>query len=184
MDQLSSWLAQLGLERYARAFADNEVDLDTIRLLTEQDLERLGLPLGPRRKLLSALGLDSYTLGISGGIVLFLIALGMVFPARRVMESEGLDDPLVVPIAMPLIAGPGAISIVTVLAEKNPLLTVVGAVTIAAGAGAAILTLSPTLFTVLGRRGALALERLMGILLVMLAVQMILDGLAAYLAAR
>jgi multiple antibiotic resistance protein len=134
--------------------------------------------------LLSALGLDSYTLGISGGIVLFMIALGMVFPARRVMESEGLDDPLVVPIAMPLIAGPGAISIVTVLAEKNPLPTVVGAVTLAAGAGAAILTLSPTLFTVLGRRGALALERLMGILLVMLAVQMILDGLAAYLAAR
>jgi multiple antibiotic resistance protein len=134
--------------------------------------------------LLSALGLDSYTLGISGGIVLFMIALGMVFPARRVMESEGLDDPLVVPIAMPLIAGPGAISIVTVLAEKNPLLTVVGAVTLAAGAGAAILTLSPTLFTVLGRRGALALERLIGILLVMLAVQMILDGLAAYLAAR
>jgi multiple antibiotic resistance protein len=134
--------------------------------------------------LLSALGLDSYTLGISGGIVLFMIALGMVFPARRVMESEGLDDPLVVPIAMPLIAGPGAISIVTVLAEKNPLPTVVGAVTFAAGAGAAILTLSPTLFTILGRRGALALERLMGILLVMLAVQMVLDGLAAYLAAK
>ena len=55
MDQLSSWLAQLGLERYARAFADNEVDLDTIRLLTEQDLERLGMPLGPRRKLLRAI---------------------------------------------------------------------------------------------------------------------------------
>jgi multiple antibiotic resistance protein len=134
--------------------------------------------------LLRALGLDSYTLGISGGIVLFMIALGMVFPARRVTESEGLEDPLVVPIAMPLIAGPGAISIVTVLAEKNPLPTVVGAVTIAAGAGAAILTVSPALFHVLGRRGALALERLMGILLVMLAVQMVLDGLAAYLAAR
>ena len=134
--------------------------------------------------LLGALGLDSYTLGISGGIVLFMIALGMVFPARRVMETEGLDDPLVVPIAMPLIAGPGAISIVTVLAEKNPPLTVIGAVTIAAGAGAAILTLSPTLFHVLGRRGAQALERLMGILLVMLAVQMVLDGVAAYMAAR
>jgi multiple antibiotic resistance protein len=134
--------------------------------------------------LLRALGLDSYTLGISGGIVLFMIALGMVFPARRVTESEGLEDPLVVPIAMPLIAGPGAISIVTVLAEKNPLPTVVGAVTIAAGAGAAILTVSPALFQVLGRRGALALERLMGILLVMLAVQMVLDGFAAYLAAK
>jgi multiple antibiotic resistance protein len=157
------------------------------RIMLRESLIALGILLAcviGGGTLLSALGLDSYTLGISGGIVLFMIALGMVFPARRVMESEGLDDPLVVPIAMPLIAGPGAISIVTVLAEKNPLLTVVGAVTIAAGAGAAILTLSPTLFTVLGRRGALALERLMGILLVMLAVQMILDGLAAYLAAR
>ena len=157
------------------------------RIMLRESLIALGILLAcviGGGTLLSALGLDSYTLGISGGIVLFMIALGMVFPARRVMESEGLDDPLVVPIAMPLIAGPGAISIVTVLAEKNPLLTVVGAVTIAAGAGAAILTLSPTLFTVLGRRGALALELLMGILLVMLAVQMILDGLAAYLAAR
>ena len=157
------------------------------RIMLRESLIALGILLAcviGGGTLLSALGLDSYTLGISGGIVLFMIALGMVFPARRVMESEGLDDPLVVPIAMPLIAGPGAISIVTVLAEKNPLPTVVGAVTIAAGAGAAILTLSPTLFTVLGRRGALALERLMGILLVMLAVQMILDGLAAYLAAR
>ena len=134
--------------------------------------------------LLSALGLQAYTLGISGGIVLFMIALGMVFPARRVMDDEGLEDPLVVPIAMPLIAGPGAISIVIVLAEKNPLPAVVGAVTLAAVTAAVILTVSPTLFVVLGRRGALALERLMGILLVMLSVQMVLDGVALYLAAR
>jgi multiple antibiotic resistance protein len=93
-------------------------------------------------------------------------------------------DPLVVPIAMPLIAGPGAISIVIVLAEKNPLPAVVGAVTVAAVTAALILTVSPTLFVVLGRRGALALERLMGILLVMLSVQMVLDGVALYLAAR
>src|SRR5688500_15474089 len=86
--------------------------------------------------ILHALGLQAYTLGISGGIVLFMIALGMVFPARKVLDKEGLDDPLVVPIAMPLIAGPGAISVVTVLAEKNPLPTVIGAVTLAAGAGA------------------------------------------------
>jgi multiple antibiotic resistance protein len=134
--------------------------------------------------LLGALGLDAYTLGISGGIVLFMIALGMVFPAKRVMDDEGLEDPLVVPIAMPLIAGPGAISIVIVLAEKNPLPIVVGAVALASLSAAAVLTVSPTLFSILGRRGALALERLMGILLVMLSVQMVLDGVAAYLATR
>jgi class 3 adenylate cyclase/predicted ATPase len=55
MDELSSWLAGLGLERYAQVFSDNEVDLDTVRLLSEQDLERLGLPLGPRKKLLKAI---------------------------------------------------------------------------------------------------------------------------------
>ena len=132
--------------------------------------------------LLGALGLQPYTLGISGGIVLFMIALGMLFPSRRVLEDEALDDPLVVPIAMPLIAGPSAISIVVVLAERNPPLVVAGAVTIAACATAAILTVSPQVFRLLGRRGALALERLMGMLLVMLAVQMVLDGVRAYLA--
>lgn len=134
--------------------------------------------------LLRALGLDAYTLGISGGIVLFMIAIGMVFPARRVMDDESLEDPLVVPIAMPLIAGPGAISIVIVLAEKNPLVEVVAAVSAAAVAAAAILVASPGLFRRLGRRGALALERLMGILLVMLSVQMVLDGVALYLATK
>jgi len=132
--------------------------------------------------LLGALGLQPYTLGISGGIVLFMIALGMLFPSRRVLEDETLDDPLVVPIAMPLIAGPSAISIVVVLAERNPPAVVAGAVTIAAGVTAAILTISPQVFRLLGRRGALALERLMGILLVMVSVQMVLDGVRAYLA--
>lgn len=134
--------------------------------------------------LLRALGLDAYTLGISGGIVLFMIAIGMVFPIRRVLDEDSVDDPLVVPIAMPLIAGPGAISIVIVLAENNPLPSVLGAVTLAAVCAAAILAVSPWIFKRLGRLGALALERLMGILLVMLSVQMVLDGIALCLTAK
>ena len=55
MGTLLSWLQALGLERYAGVFAEQEVDLDALRLLSEADLERLGLPLGPRRKLLKAL---------------------------------------------------------------------------------------------------------------------------------
>ena len=70
--------------------------------------------------ILHALGLQAYTLGISGGIVLFMIALGMMFPAHRVLDKEGLDDPLVVPIAMPLIAGPGAISAVILHGPEQP----------------------------------------------------------------
>lgn len=135
-------------------------------------------------RILHALGLQAYTLGISGGIVLFMIALGMVFPARRVMDDEALSDPLVVPIAMPLIAGPGAISIVILLAQRNPPPSVAAAVVLAWLATATILSISTWVFKALGPRGALALERLMGILLVMLSVQMVLDGVGAYLTSR
>ena len=133
--------------------------------------------------ILRALGLQAYTLGISGGIVLFMIALGMVFPARKVLDKEGLEDPLVVPIAMPLIAGPGAISVVILLAQTNPVWNVAGAVGIAWLPTAVMLTASTWLFNFLGPRGAVALERLMGILLVMLSVQMVLNGLSAYMKA-
>ncbi|HET9271823.1 MAG TPA: MarC family protein [Vicinamibacterales bacterium] len=133
--------------------------------------------------ILHALGLQAYALGISGGIVLFMIALGMVFPARKVLDKEGLDDPLVVPIAMPLIAGPGAISVVILLAQTNPLLSVAGAVVVAWLPTAVMLTASTWLFNFLGPRGAVALERLMGILLVMVSVQMVLNGLTDYMKA-
>ena len=133
--------------------------------------------------ILRALGLQAYTLGISGGIVLFMIALGMVFPARKVLDKEGLDDPLVVPIAMPLIAGPGAISVVILLAQTNPVWNVAGAVGIAWLPTAVMLTASTWLFNFLGPRGAVAVERLMGILLVMVSVQMVLNGLSAYMKA-
>jgi multiple antibiotic resistance protein len=135
-------------------------------------------------RILHALGLQAYTLGISGGIVLFMIALGMVFPGRRVIDDQGMEDPLVVPIAMPLIAGPGAISTVILLAQNNPVGEVAVAVAVAWLATAVILIVSPLVFRLLGSRGALALERLMGILLVMLSVQMVLDGIAGYLAER
>jgi multiple antibiotic resistance protein len=134
--------------------------------------------------ILGALGLQSYTLGISGGIVLFMIALGMVFPARRVIEEGALSDPLVVPIAMPLIAGPGAISMVMLLGQNTSVGAVIWALGVAWVPTTAILVVSTWLFRWLGPRGAQALERLMGILLVMLSVQMILDGVGAYLTSR
>jgi multiple antibiotic resistance protein len=112
------------------------------------------------------------------------MALGMVFPARRVITDEGMEDPLVVPIAMPLIAGPGAISTVILMAQTNPVRDVAVAVALAWLATAVILMISTMVFRLLGSRGALALERLMGILLGMLSVQMVLDGVAGYLAAR
>jgi multiple antibiotic resistance protein len=134
--------------------------------------------------ILHGLGLQPYTLGISGGIVLFMISLGMVFPGRRVIDDQAMEDPLVVPIAMPLIAGPGAISTVILLAQNNPVRDVALSVGLAWLVTASILTVSPFVFRLLGGRGAQALERLMGILLVMVSVQMVLNGLSAYLKAE
>ena len=133
---------------------------------------------------LGLLGLEPHSLSISGGIVLFLIALGMLFPSRRMLEESSEDPPLVVPIAMPLIAGPSAISIVVLFAQEHPLQIVTGAVLLSSVASACLLLLSPWIFGFLGRRGSSALEKLMGMILIMISVQMVLNGLNEYLALR
>jgi multiple antibiotic resistance protein len=135
-------------------------------------------------RVLVLLGLQEHSLRLAGGIVLFLIALGMLFPARRMMEEATDEAPLIVPIAMPLIAGPSAISMVILFAEKHTVGMVCSAVLVAAAGSTLLLAASSTIFAFLGRRGATALERLMGMLLIMLSVQMILDGINAYLKSR
>ena len=55
MPEVASWLARLGLDKYIEAFTANEVDFDALRHLREDDLKELGLPIGPRRKILAAI---------------------------------------------------------------------------------------------------------------------------------
>lgn len=133
--------------------------------------------------LLSFFGVESHTLRISGGIILFLIALGMVFPSRSAMPSTLETEPFIVPIAMPLIAGPSAIAALLVMAKSDPQMlgNWLGALTFAMGIAGLILWASPWIFQRLGPRGALAVERLMGMLLIILSVQMMLDGVEQYL---
>lgn len=126
--------------------------------------------------LLGILGLQTHTLRISGGIVLFIIALGMVFPTKSVTKRESLTDPIIVPIAMPLLAGPSSISIVFLLAHSESIPHVLIALIIASLVSSVVLWLSPVIFRKLGKSGSLALERLTGMLLIMMSVQMLLDG--------
>ncbi len=130
---------------------------------------------------MNALGLKSYSLGIAGGIVLFMIAMGMIFRGRKLMDEEDTADPVIVPIAIPLIAGPSTISLILLLAQKYDRSQVSISVLIACLISTFILALSPGIYAFLGVRGARAVERLMGMLLVMMAVQMVLDGIQAYL---
>ncbi len=131
--------------------------------------------------LLRSLNLDQESISIAGGIVLFLIALRMIFPSEGGVLGETIEgEPFIVPLAIPLLAGPSALSAILVLARTAPERTPawIGALTLAWAASAAILLSSNLFYRVLRRRGLVALERLMGMVLVILAVQMFFDGLA------
>lgn len=136
--------------------------------------------------LLGFLRVGIHTLSISGGIVLFLIALGMVFPTRSILGDTDDDEPFIVPMAVPMMAGPSSIALLLLSATKHPL--ELGYIALGVGAAwtasSVILLFSPVLLRVLGVKGARALERLMGLLLILVAVQMFLDGLSTYNSAR
>ncbi len=135
------------------------------------------------RPLLGFLKLDPHTLSISGGIVLFLIALGMVFPTRGMLGGDtGDDEPFIVPLAVPLIAGPSSIALLLLTASRHPAERLgVGLAVVAAWlVSAVILWFSPLVLKALGAKGSRAIERLMGLILILVAVQMFLDGVSTW----
>jgi multiple antibiotic resistance protein len=134
--------------------------------------------------LLDFLRLDQEAVSIAGGIVLFIIALRMIFPERSGVLSGELDnEPFLVPLAVPLIAGPSTIAALLLLVRSDPnrLLDWLLALLLAWLATVLILLSSGYCYRFLGPRGLAALARLMGMLLVVMAVQMFLNGLRDFL---
>lgn len=134
--------------------------------------------------LLRVLGLEREAVSMAGGIVLFLIALRMIFPGEGPLAGDGLEgEPFVVPLAVPLVAGPSAFATLLLFQRTVPssTVTLLLVVTIAWALSAAILYFSTFFYRVLGERGLIAMERLMGMLLVMVAVQMLMNGFTSYL---
>lgn len=133
---------------------------------------------------LEVMHLRQESVSIAGGIVLFLIGVKMIFPPAEGMFGEIPDgEPLIVPMAVPLIAGPSTMAALLLLANQNPERTGDWSIALIAAwlATAAILFSATWLYRLLGIRALTALERLMGMLLVALSVQMVLDGVAVYL---
>ncbi|TFH75036.1 YhgN family NAAT transporter [Gammaproteobacteria bacterium LSUCC0112] len=134
--------------------------------------------------ILKLLGLSREAISIGGGLVLMIIAIRMIFPSRGgVMGDDDAEgEPLIVPLAMPLIAGPSVLATLVLLAETGPdrsgdwLIALMGAW----GVTAVILLSSQKLYKVLGARGLKAIERLMGMILVTVSVQMLLNGFSAW----
>ena len=134
--------------------------------------------------LLHVLQLKQESVSIAGGIVLFLIGVRMVFPPATggIFGGDPDREPFIVPMAIPGIAGPSAVAAVMLLANSYPGRTVDWSVAlfVAWFATAVILLSSTYLFRCLGTSVLIAVERLMGMLLVALSVQMFLDGVMAY----
>lgn len=105
----------------------------------------------------------------------------MVFPGPEGAIYSGDGEPFIVPIAIPLIAGPSALATLILMSEAHgvPRLSVLVSLFIAWAISSIILGLSPILYKFLGDRGLAALERLMGMLLLLLSVQMFIDGIRA-----
>ena len=121
---------------------------------------------------------------IAGGIVLFLIGIRMIFPRPEGLMGElPGGEPFIVPLAIPLVARPSGMAAVMLMGSNEPgrLWDWSLALMVAWGATAAILFSATLLYKWLGRSALIALERLMGMLLVAISVQMFLDGIGTYL---
>lgn len=131
--------------------------------------------------LLKLLGLSTEAVSISGGIILMIIAIRMIFPSRGGPMGEEDDDsePLIVPLATPMIAGPSILATLVLLAESQPERSVewLYALLAAWAISAVILLSSQAFYRVLGKRGLKAIERLMGMILISISVQMLINGI-------
>jgi hypothetical protein len=92
MPDVASWLSRLGLDKYIEAFTANEVDFDALRHLKEDDLKELGLPLGPRRKVLAAIAaLDDEAASAARSVVTPLLAPHRCEAERRQLTVMFVD---------------------------------------------------------------------------------------------
>jgi len=135
-------------------------------------------------RFMDLLGLSDVSLQIGGGVILFLIALRMVFPVPEgIFGTTPGGEPFIVPLAIPAIAGPSALATVLLLVSRDPgrLFEWVGALTVALLTVAVVLVFADRLQRRLGERVVIAFERLMGLVLIAIAVEMILKGLRAFI---
>ena len=137
------------------------------------------------QQILNFLNLRQEAVSIAGGIILFLIAIKMIFPSEGgVTGLAAGEEPFLVPMAIPMIAGPSILASLLLLANQEPTrMTDWSLALLMAWVASAVILMFYEVFNkLLGERGLTAVERLMGMLLVMIAVQMLLDGVHHYLA--
>jgi MarC family membrane protein len=135
-------------------------------------------------EILAVMHLSETSLSIAGGVILFMIAIRMVFahPEGAFGLQQGRGEPLIVPLAIPLIAGPSALATVMLLASHEPrqLGMLAAALVVALGITTTVLLAGERLQRWMGDRGMQAMARLMGLILTAIAVEMLLGGIRAF----
>ncbi|MFP4363139.1 MAG: MarC family protein [Spirochaetia bacterium] len=133
--------------------------------------------------LLSAIHISESALSLSGGVVLFIISLKMIFPQEEGYFGKSDEEPVIVPLAMPLIAGPSTMAMVILLSSQYPdrILLWLSALLTSWFACSVILLAADLLSQKLGERTLKAIERLMGMILTTMSIQMLLSGITSYL---
>ena len=133
--------------------------------------------------LLTALNVSEAAITVAGGIILFLIAIKMIFPPNVGTQGEQIEgEPFIVPLAIPYVAGPSALSAVLLIMSREPQrwpdwLIALG---VAWFATSVIILMAARLRNVLGKRGLIAMERLMGMVLVTIAIEMLMGGIRTF----
>lgn len=132
---------------------------------------------------LDLIQVKSYALGLCGGVLLFFVALEMIFPKTQTEEIKALkQEPFVFPIASPLISGPGLMTIIMVFSKQvDNCVLISSAIALCFAAVTVVLLSAPYLQKVLGKKGLLALEKLMGLLVCMIAIEMMLGGFGRFI---
>ncbi|MDO9403100.1 MAG: MarC family protein [Polaromonas sp.] len=132
---------------------------------------------------LRVMNLSELSLQIAGAVILFLIALRMIFPVPSTGTEPMKGEPLIVPLAIPALAGPSALATVLLLVSQAPSRRMewIGALCVTMAVCAIVLVLAERIQRVLGDRVVLAFERLMGLILVAIAVEMLLRGIRIFI---
>jgi MarC family membrane protein len=132
------------------------------------------------RGILDFLKISTYSLQIAGGIILFILSLTMLFSTKEETFSKS-KEPFIVPLAVPLIAGPAVLTTIILFSNSYSMYIMLSSITVAWFLSLIILISSSFISKILKNKGILALERLMGFILIMIATQMFLAGIASFI---
>jgi small neutral amino acid transporter SnatA (MarC family) len=133
--------------------------------------------------LLQLMHLSEASLSIAGGVILFLIALNMVFGREDGgFGVQAAGEPFIVPLAIPLIAGPSALATVMLMATRDPsrIGMWAGAITVVMAFTTVLLVLAERIKGWMGDKVVKAIERLMGLILTTISIEMLLEGIKKF----